>query len=142
MAYSIIHFEKVFWSVSKTYIIIRHPHDLTKKILSGFDTASLLCYGISLYVCGVIGDNFNQRKVLTLGMTCMATCYFLLSLLGFYDVTNQVPFYIILGLIGTFNAFLLPCMISINGNWFAKKSRGLIIGVWMSCNNFGNIIGM
>ncbi len=141
-AYSIIHFEKVFWSVSKTYLIKRHPDELSKKIISGFDTASLLCYGISLYVCGVLGDNYNQRKVLTLGMSGMATCYMLLSLLGFFDVTHQAPFYIVLMLIGSFNAFLPPSMISIVGNWFAKKQRGLIVGVWMSCNNFGNIVGM
>ena len=142
LAYSVIHFEKVFWSSSKTAISKKHPDELSKKIISGFDTASLLCYGFSLYICGVLGDNYNQRKVLTFGMTCMSICYFLLSLLGFFDVTNQVPFYLILSMIGTFNAFLLPCMISINGNWFAKKSRGLLIGVWMSCNNFGNIVGM
>jgi hypothetical protein len=55
-----IHFEKVSWSVSKTYIIVRHLHDLTKKILSGFDTASL--HGISLYVCGVIGETSIKER--------------------------------------------------------------------------------
>jgi len=71
----------------------------------------------------------------------MGVLYFVLALVGFYDITNQAYFYVVLSGIGTLNATLLPCMISINGNWFPKKSRGFIVGFWMSCNNFGNITG-
>ena len=98
-------------------------------------------YDISLYVCGVLGDQYNQRYVLTIGYIGMGVLYFVLALVGFYDITNQAYFYVVLSGIGTLNATLLPCMISINGNWFPKKSRGFIVGFWMSCNNFGNITG-
>ena len=63
-------------------------------------------------------------------------------MIGFYDITNQAYFYVILSFIGIFNAFLLPCFISINGNWFPKKTRGFIVGLWATCNNFGNIVGI
>jgi sugar phosphate permease len=71
----------------------------------------------------------------------MAIVYLVLALVGFFDVTNQACFYIVLSSMGILNATLLPCMISINGNWFPKKSRGLIVGLWATCNNFGNIVG-
>jgi sugar phosphate permease len=44
--------------------------------------------------------------------------------------------------IGIFNAFLLPCFIAIMGNWFPKKNRGFVVGLWATCNNFGNIAGI
>jgi sugar phosphate permease len=28
------------------------------------------------------------------------------------------------------------------GNWFPKKNRGFIVGLWATCNNFGNILGI
>ena len=28
------------------------------------------------------------------------------------------------------------------GNWFPKKNRGFIVGLWATCNNFGNIAGI
>jgi len=44
--------------------------------------------------------------------------------------------------IGTLNAFLWPCFISILGLWFPKKSRGFLAGLWATCNNSGNIVGI
>jgi MFS transporter, OPA family, solute carrier family 37 (glycerol-3-phosphate transporter), member 3 len=33
-------------------------------------------------------------------------------------------------------------MIDIMGKWFPKKNRGFIVGLWATCNNFGNIAGI
>jgi len=140
-AYTIIHLEKQFWSFSKKQIVQKHPVDLSKTILSRFDTSQLFCYAMSLYVCGVLGDNYNQRYVLTIGYCGMTLLYAVLSLAGFFDITNQAFFYAVLSGIGLLNATLLPCMISINGNWTPKKSRGFIVSLWATCNNFGNIMG-
>jgi MFS family permease len=57
-------------------------------------------------------------------------------------MTSQPYFYFVQIFIGIFNAFLLPCMIDIMGNWFPKKNRGFIVGLWATCNNFGNILGI
>jgi sugar phosphate permease len=85
---------------------------------------------MSLYVCGVLGDQYNQRYVLTVGYCGMTVLYFALSIAGFFDITTQAFYYIVLSGIGTLNATLLPCMIS-----------GFIVGLWATCNNFGNIVG-
>jgi len=45
-------------------------------------------------------------------------------------------------LIGALNAMLWPSFISIVGHWFPKSSRGFLAGLWSTCNNTGNIIGI
>jgi sugar phosphate permease len=90
----------------------------------------------------VIGDIYDQRKVLSFAFGVLAIFFGLLSLPGFLNITSQVYYYFVQIFIGIFNAFLLPCMIDIMGNWFPKKNRGFIVGLWATCNNFGNIAGI
>ena len=131
MAYTIIHLEKQYWSFSKS-VIVKYHSDITKKDLSKYDTAQLFCYGISLYVCGILGDTFNQRIVLTSGLTGMAVLYSILAVIAFTDVLSPAPFYIVLSGMGLLNSTLLTCMIDINSNLFPKNTRGLLIVLWMS----------
>ena len=72
----------------------------------------------------------------------LAVFFALLGLPGFYGWTNLYYYYAVKIFIGVFNSCLFPCMISIIGNWFSKKNRGFIVGMWASCNNFGNIAGI
>lgn len=142
LAYSLVHFQREFWSLSKSKIVHEHPKELSKSILSRFDTAQLLAYAFFLYICGIIGDSYNQRLVLSGTLAALTIMFSLLSLPGFLDITSQPYFYCVQILIGVFNAFLFPCMIAIMGNWFPKKNRGFIVGMWATCNNFGNIVGI
>ncbi len=57
-------------------------------------------------------------------------------------ITSHAYFYFVSVVIGAANSVLPPTMIAIMGNWFPKKNRGLIVGFWATCNNFGNIIGI
>jgi sugar phosphate permease len=59
IAYALIHFQREFWSLSKPYISEKHPIDLSKAVLSRFDTAQLFFYASFLYVCGVLGDSYD-----------------------------------------------------------------------------------
>jgi sugar phosphate permease len=110
--------------------------------LSNFDTAQLFFYAFFLYVCGVLGDSYNQRYVLSTAFFFLAIFFALLSFPGFFNWTSHPYYYFVQIFIGIFNSFLLPCMISIMGNWFPKKNRGFIVGMWATCNNFGNIAGI
>ena len=80
--------------------------------------------------------------MLTVAFGFLTIFYFLLGLAGILNITSQAYFYFVQIFIGTFNAFLLPVMIDIMGNWFPKKNRGFIVGLWATCNNFGNIVGI
>ena len=79
----------------------------------------------------------TQKKAL--GLTVI---FGLLSLPAFFDFFNTPFFIIVQGLVGMLNAFLWPSMIGIIGMWFPKKSRGFIAGLWATCNNTGNIVGI
>ena len=43
---------------------------------------------------------------------------------------------------GVFNSFLFPNFVSIMSNWFSRKNRGFLIGLWATANNVGNIVGI
>ena len=45
-------------------------------------------------------------------------------------------------MIGVFNSVAFPTFVSIMANWIPKKNRGLVVGLWATCNNFGNIVGI
>lgn len=95
LTYALIHFQREFWSLSKTELKDKHPTELPTEVLSRFDTAQLLFYAICLYICGVIGDSYDQRKVLTVALGNLTVFFFLLSLAGFFDMTSQPYFYFV-----------------------------------------------
>ena len=95
-----------------------------------------------MYVGGILGDEYNQRLVLTVAYVVLSIAYFLQGLAGILGITAQAYFYFVSILIGSFNSILPPTFIGIMGHWFPKKNRGLIVGFWATCNNFGNIVGI
>lgn len=87
-AYALIHFEREFWSLSKSYLKHgQYKNVYTTTVLSHIDFAELVTYSIFLYLSGIIGDSFDQRKVLTLAYIGLAISFFLLGLPGFFDMT-------------------------------------------------------
>ena len=58
IAYSLIHFEREFWSLSKKQLINDKGIFSTEQ-LSRFDFAELILYSVFLFVCGVVGDTFD-----------------------------------------------------------------------------------
>jgi sugar phosphate permease len=42
---------------------------------------------------------------------------------------------------GTLQSFSWACNFGILCNWFPRKGRGIVIGVWATCCNVGDIIG-
>lgn len=141
IAYALIHFEREFWSLSKKKLK-NELKIFSSEQLSYFDFAELIMYSIFLFVCGIIGDTFDQRKILTLALLGLGISFFLLGLPGYLEWYSQPYFIVIMMTIGTLNAFLWPCFIAILGNWFPKKSRGFLAGLWATCNNSGNIVGI
>ena len=75
-------------------------------------------------------------------MLGLGILFALLGLPGLLDWYYIPYFYLIMSLIGVLNAMLWPCFIAILGAWFPKKTRGFLAGLWATCNNTGNILGI
>ncbi|CAI9100940.1 OLC1v1038131C1 [Oldenlandia corymbosa var. corymbosa] len=114
----------------------RGPHRLGE-----LDLAFLLAYSIGMYFAGHIGDSFDLRIFLTIGMVGSGFLVIFFGLGYFLDV-HSFSFYVIVQILcGLFQSIGWPCVVAVVGNWFEKSKRGLIMGIWNSHASVGNIIG-
>lgn len=96
---------------------------------------------MGLFVSGQLGDNFPIRIILPIGFLLVSIATFMISMGGLWEIEN-VSFYVIFFMIsGLSQSIGWPSYIAVMGNWFSKETRGLIFGLWCSCENIGNIGG-
>ncbi|XP_002510951.3 putative glycerol-3-phosphate transporter 1 [Ricinus communis] len=111
------------------------------SLLGELDLAFLSVYAIGMYFSGHIGDRMNLRILLTIGM--VGTGFFT-SLFGvgyWANVHNFYYFLIAQMLAGLFQSTGWPSVVAVLGNWFGKRKRGLIMGIWNAHTSIGNISG-
>ncbi|CAL9108618.1 unnamed protein product [Musa textilis] len=110
-------------------------------MLGQIDVAFLSVYSLGMYFAGHLGDRFDLRILLTIGM--VGTGIFT-SLFGAGCWLNIHSFYYFLAvqmLAGLFQSTGWPSVVAVVGNWFGKKKRGLIMGIWNAHTSIGNISG-
>ena len=61
---------------------------------------------------------------------------------GVLDVTSQGPFFAATMSVGLGSSLCWPTFVTIMANWFPKHNRGFLIGLWATCPNVGNILGI
>ena len=61
---------------------------------------------------------------------------------GYFNIYNPIYFYLAFMGIGFSASPVFPCIVHTLGNWFSKAHRGVIIGIWATCANIGNILGV
>ncbi|CAH9090752.1 unnamed protein product, partial [Cuscuta epithymum] len=111
------------------------------ELLGELDVAFLFVYALGMYFSGHVGDRMNLRIFLTTGM--VGTGLFT-GLFGFGYWANIHNFYYYLTvqmLAGLFQSTGWPSVVAVVGNWFGKKKRGLIMGIWNAHTSIGNITG-
>ena len=103
--------------MSKSFITTGPYKDTyNTKVLSRFDFAELISYSFFLYLSGVVGDSFDQRKVLTLAYFGLGIAFLALGLPAFWDMSQGFLYYyfiFVMILIGALNSLLWPAFISI-----------------------------
>lgn len=109
--------------------------------LGEIDVAFLACYSLGMYVAGHLGDTLDLRLFLTVGM--MGSGIFVgLFGMGYFWNVHRFWFYLAMQMIaGLFQATGWPSVVAVIGNWFGKRKRGLIMGVWNAHTSVGNISG-
>jgi OPA family glycerol-3-phosphate transporter-like MFS transporter 1/2 len=110
-------------------------------LLGDIDLAFLAIYAIGMFFVGHIGDRVDLRNLLTIGM--IGTGLFTAAFGAGYWL-NIHSFYYFLGIqliSGLFQSTGWPSVVAVVGNWFGKKKRGLIMGIWNAHTSVGNISG-
>jgi len=138
-----------FHASRKIYSVIKSDLDDENWFGSGtrdsklglLDALFLFFYAFGLYFSGDIGDRFNPRIVLTLGMIAVGICVIFFGLGGIWGI-HWLPFYAFLwSLNGLLQSSGWPTNVAVMGNWFSYKERGFVMGIWAGNASFGNILG-
>lgn len=114
--------------------------DGTSK-LGEIDVAFLACYSLGMYVAGHLADSLDLRLFLTSGMIGSGLFVGIFGM-GYLWNIHVFWFYLLMQMLaGLFQATGWPSVVAVIGNWFGKRKRGLIMGVWNAHTSVGNICG-
>ncbi|HEX5219132.1 MAG TPA: MFS transporter [Verrucomicrobiae bacterium] len=139
----------VFLSITfgyAVYYVIRQSYAIVKKPLLDagvFDAAQLgkigsvffFTYMIGKCLNGFLADRLNIKRFLALGLLVSSA---LLVAMGF--CSSFYLFAVLWGLCGWFQTFgAAPCVVSLN-QWFSRKERGTLYGIWFAAHNIGTYL--
>ncbi|CCI46907.1 unnamed protein product [Albugo candida] len=118
-----------------------YSKDDQAKMFGLIDTVFMLTYAGGLYASGVIGDRYDLRKMITIGMLSTSAILLCFGIGGFAGL-HSFWFYLILwALNGITQASGFPSNVAVMGNWFSRKERGAIFGIWGGNSSLGNVLG-
>lgn len=110
-------------------------------LLGELDVAFLFVYAIGMYFSGHVGDRMDLRLFLTVGMVGTGIFTALFGL-GYWGNVHFFYYYLVVQMLaGLFQSTGWPSVVAVVGNWFGKKKRGLIMGIWNAHTSVGNITG-
>ena len=113
----------------------------TVTALSTLDTTFLFTYALGLYASGIVGDRVNLRVAVCVGLVLTALSTLAFAGLGLLRVHSVVPYAVVWGISGIVQSSGWPSNVAVVGNWFAKRERGAVFGIWACNASSGNIIG-
>ncbi|XP_009786292.1 putative glycerol-3-phosphate transporter 1 [Nicotiana sylvestris] len=115
-------------------------HDGT-AMLGQLDVSFLFVYAMGMYFSGHVGDRMDLRIFLTIGMVGTGLFTALFGV-GYWANVHIFYYYLIVQMMaGLFQSTGWPSVVAVVGNWFGKKKRGLIMGIWNAHTSIGNITG-
>jgi len=105
----------------------------------------MFTYAIGSFISGRLGDMFPQNIIIGVGLLGSTLCLGLIFAFQFIDVVHwnySLAFFLFVlaqFLHGLFQSTGGPVNTSIMGNWFPKKGRGLVFGLWTCHQYVGDI---
>merc|ERR1719271_1760113 len=108
--------------------------------------AFMFTYAIGSFISGRLGDSFPQNIIIGAGLLGSTACLFMIWFVDAIDVIHLsygLGFFLFVlaqFIHGFFQSTGGPVNTSIMGNWFPKKGRGLIFGLWTCHQYIGDIV--
>ncbi|CDW54192.1 sugar phosphate exchanger 3 [Trichuris trichiura] len=137
-----------------------HSHFAAEAFLGVLDAVFMSCYAIvstpqwgkvvysrlndckGLFISGMLGDRYDPRIVLSVGMWGSAVMIFLFGTLTEWTQFYSTEFYVFVWMLNGFiQSAGWPAEVCIMANWFGHGGRGFVLGLWAACASVGNIIG-
>ncbi|XP_021933123.1 glucose-6-phosphate exchanger SLC37A2 [Zootermopsis nevadensis] len=110
-------------------------------MLGALDSAYLFAYAASMFLSGFLAERANLRYFLALGMITSGLFSYLFGIAKSYGIHNMWYFTLVQILSGVVQSTGWPGVVTVVGNWFGKRKRGIIFGLWNSHTSMGNILG-
>ncbi|GLE01732.1 hypothetical protein PINS_up010566 [Pythium insidiosum] len=118
-----------------------YPKEQQAQMYGLLDTLFMAFYAVGLYVSGVLGDNFDLRRIISGGMWLTAVIMFMFGFGAMADI-HSLGFYATLwALNGLVQSSGWPANVAVMGKWFDQQERGAVLGIWSGNACFGNIVG-
>lgn len=110
-------------------------------LLGELDVSFLFLYATGMFFSGHLGDRMDLRVFLTIGMVGTGVFTALFGV-GYWANIHLFYYYLIVQMLaGLFQSTGWPSVVAVVGNWFGKRKRGLIMGIWNAHTSLGNIAG-
>jgi sugar phosphate permease len=141
--YAMAHFSRKCYTNVKTNLV---ASGVDSVILSQMDTAFMFTYAIGSFASGRLGDMFPQNVIIGVGLLGSTLCLGLILMFVESDVVHSnyglgFSLFVFAQFIhGLFQSTGGPVNTSVMGNWFPKKGRGLIFGLWTCHQYIGDIV--
>jgi sugar phosphate permease len=117
-----------------------------KNILSQMDMAFMFTYAIGSFATGRLGDMFPQNVIIGYGLIGSTLCLGMIQFfeyIGIVETNYPMAFFLFVMaqfIHGLFQATGGPVNTAVMGNWWPKKGRGLVFGLWTCHQYIGDIV--
>lgn len=140
IAYAVIHATRTAWSSSKQSLKEELDEE-NSSFLGLVDTCFLLVYAVSMKtISGMLAGKVPINHILGFGMISASVC--LLTIYFICEISISKPFILVMMVLnGVSQSTGWPSVVACMGNWFGSGQKGLLMGLWGTSGNFGNMMG-
>ena len=144
MTYVMYHAQRISFSGIASSMTDEAGFTATK--LGMMSTGYMFAYAVGQFVCGRFADTVRPKRALIFGMLCCAFLPILEGIMAAGGCGGQGFCYglwvLARSLEGLVQATGWTATVAIMGNWFPQEGRGLIMGLWATNSNVGDIFGL
>ena len=139
--YGILHATRSSWALATKDF--KDVYGFTPATVSDMNATFLIFYSIGGFSLSHLGDVYNKRYLILTMYTLIAIIEVVLGSLQFIPVSSAHAwyFFVVKAVNGTVQSFAWAVNFAILCNWFPRKGRGILIGVWATNPSVGDIFG-
>jgi OPA family glycerol-3-phosphate transporter-like MFS transporter len=135
LAYAGFNLTRMSFAVSKVGIQNDAALRMTQPQMGWVDGAFLAAYAIGQFFWGAAGDRFGPRKVVLTGMACSVVAGLVMGACS--TVAMFVALFFVQGLC---QASGWAPLVKNVGNFFSRRERGFVLGLWCSNYALGGLV--